>query len=55
MSDPQAVAIIASNLFGKTIEYTQNGFTIVKDIRTVEDALTEAVRMLHAASPTMHR
>jgi hypothetical protein len=55
MSDPQAVAIIASNLFGKTIEYTQGGFTIVKDIRTVDDALAEAVRLLHAVAPTMHR
>lgn len=55
MSDPSTLAIVASNLLGKTYEeQTPDGFTLVHNITTLEMAVTHAIKLLKKTTPTLN-
>lgn len=53
MSDPSTIAIVASNLLGKTVERVENGFTITTVINSYEVAVTEALKLFRMTTPSI--
>ena len=55
MSDPSTLAIVASNLLGKTYEeVTPDGFTLTYTINTLELAVQHAIKLLKKTTPSLH-